>query len=91
MNIHQLSDESFADAVFGYCRNHKEEQGLLKLKMSERVIETMWRELDERVSSLEEEDLGLIIRSVSNTSMLRNDRMDWTHIVETLGERLPLM
>ncbi len=22
-NVHQLSDESFADAVFAYCKNHK--------------------------------------------------------------------
>lgn len=37
-NLKQLSDESYADAVFAYARNHKEEQGLLNVKMNEKVL-----------------------------------------------------
>ncbi len=54
---------------------------MLKLKMSERVIETMWKEFDERVGSLEEEDLGVVVRAVGSTGMMVNERMDWTRIV----------
>lgn len=43
MNVHQLSDDAFADAVFAYCKNHKQEQGVLRPKMSEKIVEAMWK------------------------------------------------
>lgn len=40
-----MSDQSYADAVFGYARNHKEEQGLLNVKMNAKVLQAIWIEL----------------------------------------------
>jgi hypothetical protein len=90
-NAHQLSDSSFADAVFAYCRNHKEEQGVLRPKLNAKIIEVMWKELNERVESMSEEDLGLIMRSVIHTSMLKSELFDWRPLVSALSERLPSM
>lgn len=45
MNLGKLSDQCFADAVFGYAKNHKDEEGLLNVKMSAKVMQVIWSEL----------------------------------------------
>ena len=40
---------------------------------------------------MSEEDLGLILRSVIHTSMLKSESFDWRPLVSALSERLPSM
>ena len=44
-NLEKLSDDSFTDAVFAYSRNHKDQHGLLKIKMNEKICQTIFKEL----------------------------------------------
>jgi hypothetical protein len=56
--------------------------------MGERVLETIFRQLTQRVTSMGEEDLGLVLRALLDTKILAMQNLDWNYVTLALGDRL---
>ena len=77
-NIEQLDNSLFAESVWAYANNHKQEQGLLKPALSNKIQQVIIEELVEhRVNSLDDEDLGLIAQSLTKLPMINDKSINW--------------
>ena len=43
--IHQLNDQDFCSSVYAYAKNHEDEQGILKKKLSNKINEVVFNEI----------------------------------------------
>lgn len=86
-NLDKLSDRGLTDAIHSFSNNHKEEQGALRPKHFDKIVEVILKEFEDRVGYLEEMLLGAVCRSLINLPVTQNSK-DTEGILSKIMDRI---
>ena len=65
-NLDKIDDRGLADVVYALSNNHREEQGTLRPKQFDKVLEAVLKEFQDRLPYIEESLVGSMCKSLSH-------------------------